>query len=131
MNTKKITLSDGKEITVSLLPLRAYGDRLVALQGACKSLIAEFDGADTDAIIEKLPGLIQANMDEAGAIIELGTRGQISAGEALDKRGLADAVEVIVAIVEVNDFERIASSVKKAAAVFRKRKAPAATLPTK
>ncbi len=125
MHSQKITLTDGKEIEVSLLPLRAYGDLLVRLQSVFKEIVNEWDSVDNDQIIEKLPSFISEHLDEAGAIIEIGTRGQITAKEAIDERGLADAVEVITGLIAVNDVERIVASVKKAQAVFRKQKAQA------
>lgn len=125
-STTKLTLSDGKEIEISLLPLRAYGDFLIALQGAFKEMADEWAGVKNDEIVEKLPSFITNHLDEAGKIIEIGTRGQITAKEAIDERGLADAIDVITVLIEVNDVERIVASVKKAMATFRKTKQPTA-----
>lgn len=130
-NTEKITLADGKEITLAMLPLRAYGDLLVTLQGLFKEMVNEWDNATNDAIIERLPAFINDHMEEAGQIIEVATRGEITAKEALDERGLADAIAIISTAVAVNDVDGIIANVKKAAAVFRKQKAPTKTPPTK
>lgn len=121
----RITLSDGKEITVSLLPLRSYGQLLITLQNTFKDIINEWDSVSDDEIIGKLPEFISNHMDEAGGIIEVGTRGQVTASEALDQRGLADSITIIVAILEVNDVEGMVSTIKKAVAAFKKHKAQA------
>ncbi len=133
MKNETLTLADGKEITLSLLPLRAYGDLLVSLQSLFKEMVNEWDNATNEAIIERLPAFISDHMPEAGAIIEVGTRGQVTAQEALDERGLADAKAIITGVIAVNDVEGIIANVKKAAAVFRKQKSqtPTKTPPTK
>jgi hypothetical protein len=120
-------LTDEKSVEVSMLPLRAYGDLLKALQGTFKSLVSEFDGVETDELVERLPLLLAENLDEAAKIIEVGTRGQVTAEELLDQRGLADAVSLMTAILVENDVEGITNSVKKAMAAFQSRKAQAQT----
>lgn len=118
-------LTDAKDVEVGLLPLRAYGELLKALQGTFKTLVNEFDGAETDDLAEKIPMLIADNLEEAAKIIEIGTKGQVTSDELLDKRGLADAIELLTAIIEENDVEGIVGSVKKATAAFKARKARA------
>ena len=118
-------LTDAKSVTVGLLPLRAYGELLKALQGTFKTLVNEFDGVDTDEIVARVPLLIGEHLEEAAKIVEIGTRGQVTAEELLDKRGLADTVSLLTAILIENDVEGIANSVKKAMAAFKARKASA------
>lgn len=120
-------LTDEKTVEVGMLPLRAYGDLLKALQGTFKTLVADFDNIETDELIERLPLLLADNLEEAAKIIEVGTRGQVTADELLDQRGLADAIALLTAILIENDVEGITKSVKKAVAAFQSRKAQAQT----
>lgn len=115
-------LTDAKDVEIGLLPLRSYGELLKALQGTFKTLVNEFDGVETDELIERVPMLIADNLDEAAKIVAIGTKGQVTADELLDQRGLADTVLLITAIIEENDVEGIVGSVKKATAAFKARK---------
>jgi hypothetical protein len=121
-----VTLSDGKEIDVSLLPLRAYGELIKSLGGVFKQIVNEWDNVGNDQIIEMLPDFIAEHVEDAARIVEIGTRAQVSADELLDKRGLPDFIALFTAIITVNDIEGIVDSVKKATAAFRNRKAKAA-----
>lgn len=126
-----IKLSDGKEVTISLLPLRAYGDLLKTLQSVFKEIVSEWDNASNDEIIDKIPEFLGDHLEDAASIIAIGTRGQVTKDELLDERGLADAIQLLTAILLENDVEGMANSIKKATAAFRGRKAqataPAAT----
>lgn len=124
--SQKITLSDGKEIEVSLLPLRSYAEVIKSLAGVFKQIVSEWENVSNDQIIEQLPQFIGDHVEDAARIVEIGTRGQVTAAELLDDRGLADFVSLFTAIVEENDVEGIVASVKKAMAAFQSRKAKAA-----
>lgn len=115
-----ITLSDNKQLEIRKLPLRKYGELMLALQGVFKELMNEFDGVDTDQIVERLPMLISNHLPEAAGLVEVGTFGQVSANELLDERGLDDAILIVTTIVMVNDVANIAAQIKKAMAAFKK-----------
>jgi len=118
--TVDITLSDGTELTLSLLPLKYYADLLKGITGTIKDVAENWDGISNDEILNQLPDFIANHLDEAATIISVATRGEISKKDVLEKYGLADAIEIIAAAVQVNDIERMGETIKKAMAVFRK-----------
>lgn len=120
---KTITLDDGKEITIALLPLRAYGEFLIALQDVLKEIADEWAGVSNQDILAKVPAFIASHVDEAAQIIAIGVRGQLTAKEIADERGLSDAIELLTAVIEVNDVEKIVGTVKKAMALFKAKQA--------
>lgn len=115
-----ITLSDGTELTLSLLPLKYYADLLKGITSTIKDVAENWDGISNDEILNQLPDFIANHLDEAAMIISVATRGEISKKDVLEKYGLADAIEIIAAAVQVNDIERMGETIKKAMAVFRK-----------
>jgi len=120
--TVQVTLSDGREIELSLLPLKYYAELLKAITGSIKDIFENWDGVSNEAIIEQLPEFISEHMDDAATIVSVATRGEISKKDVLEVYGLADTIDIITGALEVNDVERIMGSLKKAAAVFRKPK---------
>lgn len=120
--SEKITLSDEREITLTMLPLKSFADLMRALMGSFKEIAENWDGASNDEIIAQLPEFISEHLDEAAKIISVATRGEITEKDALEKYGLADAIDVISAAIVVNDVTRIGNSIKKAMAMFRSSK---------
>lgn len=119
-NTATVTLSDGKTVELRLLPLKYYAELLKAITGSIKDMAANWDGVSNDQIIEQLPTFISEHLDEAATIVSVATRGEITKKDVLEVYGLADAVEILTAALEVNEIDRIGGSIKKAMAVFRK-----------
>lgn len=120
--TVDVTLSDGRVVQLSLLPLKYYADLLKAITGSIKDIFEDWDNASNEQIIEQLPDFISEHMDDAATIVSTATRGEITKKDVLEVYGLADTIEIITGALEVNDVERIMGSLKKAAAVFRKPK---------
>ena len=115
-----VTLSDGKTVELSMLPLKYYADLLKAVTGSIKDIADQWDGVDNDQIIATLPTFIAEHMDEAATIVSVATRGEITKKDVLEVYGLADTIDVMAAAVQVNDVNRMGDSIKKAMAVFRK-----------
>lgn len=115
-----VVLSDGKQVNLTLLPLKYYAELLRAITVSIKDIFEDWDGASNEQIIEQLPDFISEHMDDAATIVSVATRGEISKHDVLEVYGLADTIEIITGTLEVNDVERIMGSLKKAAAVFRK-----------
>lgn len=115
-----VTLSDGKELELSLLPLKYYAELLKAITGSIKDAFSSWDNVSNEQIVEQLPDFISEHMDDAATIVSVATRGEISKKDVLEVYGLADTIDIITGALEVNDVERITASLKKAAAVFRK-----------
>lgn len=119
---ENITLSDGTELEISLLPLKYYAELLKGVTGSIKEISQEWDGISNDAILEQLPDFIANHLDEAATIVSVATRGIISKNDVLNKYGLGDTIEILTAAIAVNDIEGMGKSIKKAMAVFRKPK---------
>lgn len=117
--TTTVILADGKELTLELLPLRSFGELLLALQDTVIDIFNQFQELNEDQILERLPQLIADNIDDVAKIIEIGTRGAITAKEAADERGLADAITIITALLQVNDVKQIVGAIKKAIAAYK------------
>lgn len=118
----ELTLSDGKNVTISLLPLKYYADLLKGITGTIKDIANDWDSISNEEIMAKLPEFIADHLDEAAMIVSVVTRGEISKKDVLEKYGLTDAIEIISAALQVNDIERMGATIKKAMAVFRKPK---------
>lgn len=125
--SQKITLSDGVEVEISMLPLRSYGELLKVLRGLFKQIVNDWENLDENQIVEQLPVILGDHIEDAAGIISIGTRGQITTEELLDERGLADAITLFTAVLEENDVNAIVGSVKKAMAAFQAKRAQAQT----
>lgn len=111
--TVKTELGD---VVVHKMPLSDYAELLRALSNLPKNLGAIL-GDDVDPkkmanadFLQKLPGIIADSWADIGALLAVPTDKN---AEFLMQLDGADALDVIDAILELNDFARIVSSVKK------------------
>lgn len=134
-------MGDSNQITVSTefgavvvhkMPLSDYAELLRALSNLPEKLGKLLDGETTDIksmdtgeILKQLPGILADSWSDIGALLAVPTDKDEAFLMQLDG---ADAVDVLDAILELNDFGRIANAVKKMAARLAKTK-PAAVAP--
>jgi hypothetical protein len=116
-NSKEITVkTELGDVVVHKMPLSDYAELLRALSTLPKKLGELIGGvgdikqmADTDFLV-MLPGIIADSWNDLGSLLAVPTDKDAAFLMQLDG---ADAVDVIDAIMELNDFVRIVNAVKK------------------
>lgn len=117
MNNNTVTLKiNGEDIVISKLPLRKISEVFKALENLPKTFTDKFEGQDltaisNDQIVTLLPDIIADALPEVAKLIAVAT--PLKEDQVLDELGLSDAVEVLVAIFEVNDFSKVVDNIKK------------------
>mgnify|MGYP007100101678 CR=1 FL=1 len=103
---------DEKTITVSKLPLGRYAELLKQIK-VLPTKLSSFKTLQTNEIVAQLPVLIGEAWPDFMAIIGIAT--DLKPDE-IDNLGLDEAVNIIVAIVEVNNYKDVFDKIKKALA---------------
>jgi hypothetical protein len=117
MNQKSITVEvNGKDIVVEKLPLRKIAEVFKVLQDLPKIFNERFADQDlskipNDQIVAMLPSIIGDALPEVAKLIAVAT--PLEENEVLDELGLNEAIELLVAIFQVNDFSKVVDNVKK------------------
>ena len=115
---KKIIVKlENKTIEVSKLPLGKYAELLDALEELPKS-VSGLDNLTNEAIFAQLPKLIAKSLPDFINIIHIATDME---KEEVEQLGLDEVIDIIMALVEVNNYGKIFETVKKA---LSQRKAP-------
>lgn len=110
MKQKSITVKlDDRELEVKKLPLGKYGELLAAVQELPKTL-GGLEGISNDQIFEKLPLLISKSLPDVIGILTIATDLK---KEEIEMMGLDEAIKVVVAIIEVNNYRDVFENVKK------------------
>lgn len=110
---KSITLNlDGKTLVVKQLPLRRYAELLEAIQNLPKSL-GGFEKLTNDDLFNQLPLLVSKSLPDVLKMLTIATDLK---QEEIDELGLSDAIKIVVAVVEVNDYRSVYEQIKKAMA---------------
>lgn len=123
-NTIIVTTEFG-DVTVHKMPLSDYADLLKALDNVPKSLLGFFNEMDSEKLKSMeaidyalyLPGLLASSWNDLVAVIAVPTDKDAAFMAKLD---LADAVDVVAALLELNDVPRIIAAVKKMLALRAK-----------
>ena len=109
---KKITIN-GVKITLKKLPLRKIIGLLSDLQ-TLPEQVTNIDKMPSDKILETLPLLIAGVMPTvSGLIIKAVDQKEVTEDFLLDECGLDDNIELVTAILEVNNIAKILESIKK------------------
>jgi hypothetical protein len=109
---KKITIN-GVKITLKKLPLRKIIGLLSDLQ-TLPEQVTNLDKMPSDKILETLPLLLAGVMPTvSGLIIKAVDQKEVTEEFLLDECGLDDNIELISAILEVNNIAKILESIKK------------------
>jgi hypothetical protein len=109
---KKITIN-GVKITLKKLPLRKIIGLLSDLQ-TLPEQVTNLDKMPSDKILETLPLLLAGVMPTvSGLIIKAVDQKEVTEEFLLDDCGLDDNIELISAILEVNNIAKILESIKK------------------
>jgi hypothetical protein len=98
------------------LPLRKIAEVFKVLQDLPKIFNERFADQDlskipNDQIVAMLPSIIGDALPEVAKLIAVAT--PLEENEVLDELGLNEAIELLVAIFQVNDFSKVVDNVKK------------------
>ncbi len=99
---------ENKTIEVKKLPLGKYAELLKALEELPKT-IAGLDGFENDKIIELIPTIIANSLPELIRIICIAT--PLTEDEVADM-GLDETVDVVLAVIKVNNYQAIFDKIK-------------------
>lgn len=125
-NSKTITVStENGPVEVRKMPLADYAELLGALDNLPKNLTNIFSGIDDEKLksmsnmelVGMLPSILAQSWSDVVGLVAVPTDKDAA---FLMKLDFADAVDIVVAIVELNDFPRIIESVKKMLALKSK-----------
>jgi hypothetical protein len=103
---------DGQKITVEKLPLGKYAELLKAIKELPKH-VDKLKKMDSQEGLEMLPALIGDSLPDFINILAIATP---LSTEEIDLLGLDDAVKLVLAVVEVNNYQEIYRMAKKALA---------------
>ena len=122
MKTVTIQLTE-KTLEVKQLPLRKYAELLKAVQGLPKKF-GGIDKMSNDQLFEQIPTLLATSLPDLIGVLTIAT--ELKA-EEIEEMGLNDAIKVVMAVIEVNDYKEVFEQIKKAMA---QPKMASQTLPT-
>ena len=105
---------DDKEISISKLPIIKYAE-LLKLVKELPKYIKDMDQKSGSDLIEQLPTLISVALPDVINIIFFVCDGQVTK-EEVEQMGLDDVTNIVVAIVEVNNYTEIFDRLKKVTA---------------
>lgn len=111
METKTIQLSK-RTLTVKKLPLKKYVELLKAARALPKK-IQGLEGITQDVIFERLPEIIADSLPEFVELIVVATDLE---SEYIYSLGLDEVIDIVLAVVEVNNYKGIYDKVKNAMA---------------
>jgi len=108
MKTKQITIN-GKPLTISELPLKKYVQVLKRLDNIPKAL-SKLEGLENDKLLELIPNLITEAYPDLVLIVSIATDLPKEDDEEL---GLNDFTDIIVSLIEVNNYQEVFKKLKK------------------
>lgn len=107
---KSITVKlDEREIEVKKLPIGRYIELLKALETLPKQ-ISGLDGLSNEDVLSRIPLVIAESLPEFINILTIATELK---KEEIEELGLDECIKIIEAVVEVNNFKDVFSSIKK------------------
>lgn len=128
MEKSRIIKTGAGDVTVRKLALYEYAEFIRALKKlpkeAAELLSSGKDISQMAVIFEELPIILSESWDDFISILAVGTDKDVKffASPDID---LADAIDIVDAMLQINDYERIVNTVKKIMA--RRQPAPAQT----
>lgn len=108
MNEQTIQIN-GKDIVIKKIPLKKYAELIAAFQELPK-YFKDFSGKSQDEIVTMLPMLIGSCYPDVSRVFQVATN---LPGEEIDEMGLEDAVRIVLAIMDTNNFGYVYETIKK------------------
>lgn len=109
MKKDAIVNLENKSVTVSKLPLGKYAEVFMALEELPKQ-IGGLDSFSNEEVLQRIPFIIGKALPEIAKIISIAT--DLTEEEVLES-GLDEVLELIAAILEVNNIQGVVESAKK------------------
>ncbi len=111
---KKTTIVDidGQKITIEKLPLGKYAELLKAIKELPKH-VDKFKNLDNAQALVMVPELIGESLPDFLRILAITTP---LTPDEIDELGLDDAVKLVLAVIEVNNYQEVYRIAKKALA---------------
>ena len=113
--SKEVVLANGEKIVVKKLPLGEYAKLMFTLKNLPSSVMKEFQNIDTENTENTISSFFGIFGEAWGQLIEILAIGTGIAKERLENDeaiGLDGAVELFVAVYEVNNLNGVIKSVK-------------------
>lgn len=100
---------NGKDVIIRKIPLKKYPELIAAFEELPKHF-KELSGKKNEEILAMAPQLIGVCYPDVARVFAVATN---LPTEEIDGMGLDDAVKIVEALMEVNDFSYIIDKVKK------------------
>lgn len=110
MNKETIVIINDRKVVVKKMPLGKYAEVFSALRELPKHL-SKIDETSNEEWIEQIPNLISVALPEVAKIVSVASG--VPAKELEEEVGLSEFTELVIAIIEVNDVEKVIENVKK------------------
>lgn len=113
--TKSIKVKvEDREIEIKKLPIGRYAELLKSIKELPKHLVG-LDKLDKDTVLEKIPELLGVATPDLVSIISIAT--EIDP-EIVVTYGLREITDLLVAIIEVNEYGEVYEKIKKVMAQY-------------
>jgi hypothetical protein len=112
MKSKTVTLESGQKVTVKKLPLGRYAKLIKAIQDLPKHQ-KKLESLENETVLEALPELIAEGLPDVIRILAIATPLK---KEEIEELGLDEAVDLAMAVFEVNNYQKVYDRIKKALA---------------
>lgn len=109
---KTIKLESGKTVEIGKLPLGKYSQLLTALK-TLPTKLPELSGLTPSEVLVKLPDLVGSSLPDFINILTIATP---LTTEEIEASSLEEVVDIVLVVVEVNNYQGIYDKVKKALA---------------
>jgi hypothetical protein len=114
MKTLNVKL-DSKTITISKLPLGKYAELLKALKDMPEHLQG-LNNLESKNILDVLPTMLTQSFPDLLKVLSITTP---LTPEEIEGLGLDEVVKVVQAVIEVNNYQEVWTTVKKALAQYQ------------
>ena len=113
--TKSIKVKvEDREIEIKKLPIGRYAELLKSIKELPKHLVG-LDKLDKETVLEKIPELLGVATPDLVNIIAIATEIE---PEVVLTYGLREITDLLVAIIEVNEYGEVYEKIKKAMAQY-------------
>lgn len=113
--TKSIKVKvEDREIEIKKLPIGRYAELLKSIKELPKHLVG-LDKLDKETVLEKIPELLGVATPDLVSIIAIATEIE---PEVVLTYGLREITDLLVAIIEVNEYGEVYEKIKKAMAQY-------------
>lgn len=110
MNREVIVTINDVAYTVKKMPLGKYAQVFIVLKELPK-ILEDVDNFSTDEIVGRLPEMITTALPELTKVISLAS--DIPEDVINEECGLAELTDAVIAILDVNDIEKVVDNIKK------------------